>query len=751
MRTRRGIVAAGLLSALLLGGTSTAAAGETGPPEAGRYTHERGGVPEHGHVHAPGETHGPAAAHASGEPVPSTAGTSGGAASGGSGTSGGAEPPGEAHAHEETREHMAQDLVGTPMRVIEQQTAATAARIQRRTGVRPGAAPARANAVADAGRSGQWSAVVDTPVVPVFQAVLPSGKVLMWDSVGDNAAESYPDHSFTRAVVWNPADDTYKRVDLQGSNIFCAGFAHLGNGDILVAGGNANAKLEGTVNTYVFAWRTETWTRGRDMAAGRWYPSVAETANGEEVIIGGGPATAEVYQTDGTIRALPGFSKYSARLYPYMGSRPDTQIGLFGPYFTGYTINTSGDGVITATSNRDGMNRDYGSFSTYDIGKSLVVGGGSGIEDGVPKRPTRSAVVVDSTTGLAPAYTATGSLSTGRRQLNATVLADGSVLATGGLTSTATDGLVDLDNAATAAERWDPATGQWTVLASAHRIRQYHSAAVLLPDGRVMTGGGGICGPCMTVGYLEKNVEYFSPPYLYAKDGTGRLATRPVISAAPAGVAVDTAFTVSTRQAASIRKVALVGLGDSTHGVDQGQRYVPLKFSASGTTLTVTGPPNGGVAPPGYYMLFVVDAAGVPSIAKIVQVAKGPNPVMSPVRNSTGRCVDVPASTLAIRTYPQAYTCNNSKAQALTRLSDDRSLRVLGNCLDVPSSNFSPGQKVWTYTCNRTNAQAWQFGADGTIRPVADTRLCLAAASVDDKAAIQLATCNGDALQKWTW
>ena len=138
-----------------------------------------------------------------------------------------------------------------------------------------------------------------------------------------------------------------------------------------------------------------------------------------------------------------------------------------------------------------------------------------------------------------------------------------------------------------------------------------------------MTGGGGVCGICMTVGYLEKNIEYFTPPYLYKKDGSGQLAARPVISTAPATSASTPASPI-TPKAASIRKVALVGLGDVTHGVDQGQRYVPLTFTASGTTLTVTGPPNGGVAPPGYYMLFIVDAAGVPSVAKIVQVAKSP-------------------------------------------------------------------------------------------------------------------------------
>jgi galactose oxidase-like protein/ricin-type beta-trefoil lectin protein/Kelch motif protein len=653
------------------------------------------------------------------------------------------------HAGEDSREHMAEDLVGTPIRVIEQQTAAAAKRIQRATGLRPGTARTKAAVAADPAQSGSWSPVVATPVVPIFQAVLPNGKVLIWDSVGDNAAETYPVHDFTRAAVWNPADNTYKNVDLQGSNIFCAGFAHLANGNILIAGGNADIKLNGTVRTHIFDWQTETWSRGKDMAAARWYPAVAEMANGEEVIVGGGPSTAEVYQPDGVIRPLPNFTKYNARLYPFMGSRPDTQLGFLGPYATGYTVTTSGDGAITATGTRDAISRDYGSFSTYDIGKSLVVGGGTITEDGRTKVPTRTAVVMNANTGLAPAVTSTGSLSIGRRQLNATLLADGSVLATGGMSSAATNNLVDLNNAVTSAERWDPATGQWTVLASASRVRQYHSTAALLPDGRVMTGGGGVCGVCMTVGYLEKNIEYFTPPYLYEHDGSGRLAARPVISAAPTSIEINADFTLSSAQAATIGKVALVGLGDVTHSVDQGQRYVPLKFSVSGTTLTVTGPPSGGVAPPGHYMLFVVDSAGVPSVARMVQVAKGPNPLMSPVRNGNGRCVDVPGSALAIKTYLQAYTCNGTKAQAFTRLPGDNSLRVLGNCVDVPSRNFVAGQKVWAYTCNNTPAQTWQFGSDSTLRPIGNTALCLAPAP--DNASLVLAACDGSAPQKWTW
>ncbi len=694
MRARRILATSGLVTALaLLGGP--AVDGVAAPPPA--HVHD------HAHAHAPGDDAG----------------------------------------------HLAEDLVGTPMRTVEEQTATNAARIQRETGVRPGTTRSRVAVPADPGVSGSWSPVTGTPVVPIFQAVLPNGKVLIWDSVGDNPAESYPNHTFTRAMVFNPADNTNKRVDLQGSNIFCAGFAHMPDGNILIAGGNADASLAGTVRTYVFNWRTETWTRGRDMAAARWYPSVAQTANGEGVIIGGGPATAEVYQANGALRALTSFTRYNARVYPFLGSRPDTQLALMGPYATSYTINTAGVGTITATVTRDALSRDYGSFSTFDIGRSIVIGGGNLTEGGTANVPTKTSVVVN--TNAVPATTTTGSMSVGRRQLNATLLADGSVLATGGMSSAARSTLVDLDRAVTAAERWDPATGAWTVLAGAARIRQYHSTASLLPDGRVLTGGGGICGICRDVGYLEKNVEYFSPPYLFRRDGSGLPADRPVIAAAPATVGVNGTFAVTSPQAASVAKVALVGLSDVTHGVDQGQRYIPLKFTASGSTLTVTGPPTGGVAPPGYYMLFLVDSAGVPSVASMVQVTGGPKPLMSPLRNSTGRCVDVPSSSTAIRTFLQTYNCNNSRAQALTRLPDDRSLRVLGNCVDVPSSSFVNGRTIHTYTCNRTGAQTWQFGTDGTVRPASNTGLCLAAASSANNAAVSIATCNGSALQRWTW
>lgn len=665
------------------------------------------------------------------------------------------------HAHSNER-HAADDLIGMPISEIERRTAENKDRIQRGTGIEPGAARSRkqgtseptfniAAVSADPGVSGAWSPVIGTPVIPIFQAVLPNGKVLMWDSVGDQAAETYTNHTFTRAMVWNPANNTYKRVDVQGYNIFCAGYAHLPNGNILVAGGNADASLAGIVQTHIFNWQTETWTRGANMSSARWYPSVSAMANGEYAVVGGGPATTEIYQANGAFRSLPGFSNdtYGSRIYPFMISRPDTQLGLFGPYNASYTVTISGDGATTWSGARDGKDRNYGSFATFDIGKSLIIGGGRMTEDGISNVPTKTSVIVNNNAGSSQSVTASGSMSVGRRQFNVTLLADGSVLATGGIKSGAYT--VDLANAVTSAERWDPATGTWKELASASRIRQYHATATLLPDGRVLTGGGGVCDACMDAGYLEKNIEYFSPPYLYKKDGSGQLAARPVISSAPTSIPINTNFSITSSQAANIRKVGLVTFGDATHGVDQGQRYVPLKFTASGTTLTVTGPPSGGVTPPGYYMLFIIDAAGVPSLAKTVQVAKGPTPLMSAVKNvAAARCIDVPGSSLVVRTYLQSHSCNYTKAQALTRIPNDSTIRVLGLCLHVPSSNYTAGQRIFTYTCNGASAQKWRFYSDGTIRPRGNTAVCLAAASTAENAAILLATCSDSTLQRWT-
>ena len=278
-------------------------------------------------------------------------------------------------------------------------------------------------------------------------------------------------------------------------------------------------------------------------------------------------------------------------MYPWIDVAPDGRAFYSGPDQTMRSLDTTGTGAWQTFSQRDSLNRSYGSHAFYDIGKILVAGGGNSTTD---------ARVID-LNGATPQVSATAPMAYGRRQHNLTVLADGSVLATGGNSSGAS--LVDLNNGVYPAEQWDPATGQWKTLAAMQVTRQYHSTALLLPDGRVLSSGGGICGTCDTVGYLAKNAEVFTPPYLFKHDGSGELAPRPVLDSAPAEVAYGTPFDVGTPDAASIRKLALIRLGAVTHSVNMEQRYVPLTFAAGSASLTATGPANANVAPPGMYML----------------------------------------------------------------------------------------------------------------------------------------------------
>jgi hypothetical protein len=245
----------------------------------------------------------------------------------------------------------------------------------------------------------------------------------------------------------------------------------------------------------------------------------------------------------------------------------------------------------------------------YEPGKILLVGGGS---------PTNTAEKIDLNTGSG--WTSAGQMKVARRQMNATLLADGTVLITGGSNASGFNTKPTDDNVL-AAERWTPSTtggtGTWTQLARQTHYRLYHSNALLLPDARVLSVGSG--QPFATGLSDDFFAEIFSPPYLYNLDGT--TASRPSISSAPTRVTWSQTFSVGTPNAGSIAKVTFIRLSTVTHATNMNQQLNKLTFSASGaSTLSVTAPANRNLAPPGYYMLFLVDQNGVPSVAKIVQI-----------------------------------------------------------------------------------------------------------------------------------
>ncbi|MCI0371161.1 MAG: galactose oxidase early set domain-containing protein, partial [candidate division NC10 bacterium] len=229
-------------------------------------------------------------------------------------------------------------------------------------------------------------------------------------------------------------------------------------------------------------------------------------------------------------------------------------------------------------------------------------GGGGG---SCPGTPERSAEIID-LAAATPVWTATGSMEIGRRQTNLTILPDGKVLVTGG---SGQCGFTAETGAVFAAELWDPATGQWTRMANAGVMRVYHSTTVLLPDGRVLSTGSGDGGGVTQ----QYSYEIYSPPYLFK-------GSRPGYNLASTSMRYGQAFTVATPNAAAIRKVTLIRLASSTHASDMGQRLNTLAFQAAadGQSLTLTPPAFGRVAPPGPYLLFIVNDRGVPSGAQTV-------------------------------------------------------------------------------------------------------------------------------------
>jgi hypothetical protein len=443
---------------------------------------------------------------------------------------------------------------------------------------------------------GQWGAPFSWPAVAINAILLPNSKVMTYGRMVHGP------------VIWDPASPGSFTNLNELADIFCSGMALLPNGKLFIAGGHSGTDNFGIKTAFTYDVNTG-WTRQADMRNGRWYPTVTTLPSGEMLAISGGDTAGtvnlipEVYQpSSNTWRSL---GSRNIPYYPMMFVAPNGSVYYVGPAQTTAYLNTS-TGAWTTGPTRTCCYRDYGAAVMYDAGKILVVGGGN--------TPTASAERID-LTGTAT-WTGSGSMSAARRQTNATLLADGTVLVTGGTNATGFN-TAPTSSAVLAAELWNPASPTtWKQLSSMSHNRLYHSTALLLPDARVLSTGSG--QPAATGLTDDYTAEIFTPPYLFKADGTP--ATRPVISSAPTAVSYGQAFTVQTAEAASITKVTWIRLSAVTHSFNQNQRMNVLSFAAGSGSLTVNAPLNVNLAPPGHYMLFIVNANGVPSLAQIIRI-----------------------------------------------------------------------------------------------------------------------------------
>jgi galactose oxidase-like protein/glyoxal oxidase-like protein len=439
-------------------------------------------------------------------------------------------------------------------------------------------------------------------------AVLPSAKVLFY---------YYPPPTGTNsnALVLDPQSGEVTDVTLPFAiDIFCSGMSFMPNGQLLVTGGfmeGTSVATAGIFNATIFQPRTSTWSMAQNMNYARWYPSTVELPDGTMLALSGIDNTGRVrqkvmetynYKTN-TWTVLPASANMPSNTlhytaYPRMTVLPSGLVFLSAPDTESYEFNPSTNTWSYVATNNFGF-RFYAPHVLLPGLEKVLVAGGTLVESPSPGTATNTAEVIDFSVG-SPAWSYTAPMTYARVNHNLVLLADGTVLAVGG-----GGGNGAHVSPVFTPELYNPTTGTWTLMAPQIVPRTYHSTAVLLADGRVLSAGANDRGS------MQETYEIFSPPYLFQ-------GPRPVISSVPASLSYGANFTVTTPDAASIVRMALVKPGATTHADNFDQRYVDLTFTIGSGQITATAPASGNYAPPGSYMLVIVNSSGVPSVMRFL-------------------------------------------------------------------------------------------------------------------------------------
>jgi hypothetical protein len=260
---------------------------------------------------------------------------------------------------------------------------------------------------------------------------------------------------------------------------------------------------------------------------------------------------------------------------------------------------------------------DGGTAVMYQPGKILKAG--TSVNPDTAVRQSFATTYVLDMTQPSPSWQTVASMAFPRTYGTMVLLPDGNVFMEGGGRTTAA---TDLSGAVLQGEIWSPTTQKWTTVASMVTPRLYHSTALLMPDGRVLVAGGGRFNSASEP-TDQPSAEYYLPPYFFK-------GARPTITSAPSAVQFGQTISVQTPDAASIGSVVLMRIGSVTHNFNMSQNYVPLTFQVVSGGLNAQAPANGNTAPPGYYMLFIVNTNGVPSVSAIVNVSAGAGSAQSP-------------------------------------------------------------------------------------------------------------------------
>ena len=369
---------------------------------------------------------------------------------------------------------------------------------------------------------GAWSPVMPGKAVPVHAVLLASGDIAIWQDAGGNASLPQSGNTLAHLIAMSPGKlpgpADWTPIPNNQVDLFCAGQALLPDGKVFVVGGQSGSYYDGIDTATIYDPVSRTWINppGNRMKNARWYPSVITLPNGEVLALSGtqrgqGDANRvpEIWKTTGGWRELLG-AQSQIYTYPWLSIDPSSgRVYMAGPQGSKF-LSTVGAGKLSAGPPRKFGLRSSGTFAVYGPGQILAIGGGNA-------DTYRTAGLIDLRGSRK--WIQTGSMSFGRRFATATTLPDGKVLVSGGgENQVGPAGVLP-------AEIWDPGSGTWSVMAPMAELRLYHSIALLLPDGRVLIGGGGRKKEAVD----RPNLEFFSPPYLFAGE-------RPRITATPAEV-----------------------------------------------------------------------------------------------------------------------------------------------------------------------------------------------------------------------
>jgi PKD repeat protein len=553
---------------------------------------------------------------------------------------------------------------------------------------------------AQANVQGQWQTLpLLMPINPVHIAVMHTGKVLVVAGSGNVATET----NF-RAAVWDLDANTITTQPV-GWDMFCNAMIALADGRLLVNGGTLQYDpFHGQPRNSAFDPVLGVFSDVENMAHGRWYPTVTALGDGRVMTFSGlnetgGTNTAVEIYTPGSGWSAEFPAGWTPPLYPRMHLLPDGRVfysgsGTGSRFFNPATHAWTGIAATTKST----ITRTYGTSVLLPLTPAngyaprvMIMGGGN---------PATSTTEIIDLSAPTPQWQSGPPMSQARIEMNATILPDGKVLAMGGS--------VNDEDAATAslrADLYDPATNTFTAAGSNVFPRLYHSGSLLLPDATVMLTGG---NPAR--GSYEQRTEIYSPPYLFNSDGT-RAARPSITDVSPNAFSYGGTFQVFTSAAASIGSVVLMRPGAQTHAFDMEQRMVGLSFAAGDGVLNVTAPPNGNIAPPGYYMLFALTSAGVPSVATFVHLGAGA-PNQAPTATITS-----PASNVTI-------TAGQAVAFAGNGSDPDGTIGAYAWSFPggTPASSAAASAGNVTYSAAGTYTASFTVTDDGGLTSAAATR-----------------------------